>query len=52
MVHLQVDCCVHDGHDEALLQSQTRCVHEFQEDCKALWVHFRVQADGIQVAFE
>lgn len=51
MVHLQVDGRVHDRHNEALLQRETGCVHELQEDRKAFWVNLRVQTDGIQVAF-
>ena len=52
MVHLQVDGGVHDGDDQALLQCETRGVHELQQNGKALGVHLRVQADGVQVAFE
>lgn len=51
MVHLQVDGRVHDCHDQALLQRQTRRVHELQQDGKTLGVYFWVQTDGVKAAF-
>lgn len=50
MVHLQVDGCVHDCHNQALLQCETGGVHKLQENGKAFWVHFWIQADSIKVA--
>lgn len=52
MLHLQVQCCGHDGHDIALPQVQAGCIHEVQEDAKPLRVNFGVQVDDIQVALE
>lgn len=51
VVHLQIDGRVHDGHDQTLLQRETRSVHELQQDGKALRVYLRVQTDGVEAAF-
>lgn len=52
VLHLQVECCGHHGHDIVLPQVQAGGVHEVQEDAKPLRVNFRVQVDDIQVALE
>lgn len=42
MFHLQVDGCVHGGQDQTVLNVQTGCVHEVQQNGETFGVHFGV----------
>lgn len=52
VLHLQVHCRGHHGHDVALPQIEPGRVHEVQEDAEPLRVDLRIQVDHTQVTLQ